>query len=47
MTNKTKPKIKTMKMSEPTWKKLTQMKLDKGKQTLEDVIKEYIESEGY
>jgi len=47
MSNNKKEKIKTIRLSESSWKALTQMKLDKNKDTLEDVIKEYIESEGY
>ena len=45
--NKT-PKEKTIKMSYDTWKILAQMKLDLiGSGTYEDLMKKFIESEGY
>lgn len=38
---------KTIKLSAETWKALMQMKLDKGKTSIDDVIIEMIDKEGY
>ena len=47
MAEKKKEKTKSIRMSEPTWKRLAQMKLDKDKETYEDLLIEFAEKEGY
>lgn len=40
-------KVKTVKLSVSVWKSLMLIKLDKGKSSVDEVIKEYVEKEGY